>query len=205
VDAERVRAVTRTRLEALFASASAETHERDVEEEWLRALASGELSRLCAVRQQVVTGLVAEMTAAVHHVAPATRVIYLDPSGATLGYASGRPASERSAPSIGWRDGIDLPALAPVVDGLGMLAYFAALERFEREVAAYQSISAVKRLEVIFRPMPPDTASPADLAAKVISARRAGAADVSFYHYGFMRLENLGWIREALTAAGSDR
>jgi hypothetical protein len=156
------------------------------------------------VRQHVVTSLVAEMTAAVHRVAPATSVVYLDPSGATLGYATGRPASERSAPSIGWRDGIDLPAIAGVVDGLGMLAYFAALERFEREVAAYQAIPAVRRLEVIFRPMPPDSASPGDLAAKVLAARQAGASDVSFYHYGFMRLENLAWVRQALTAAGSD-
>ena len=36
------------------------------------------------------------------------------------------------------------------------------------------------------------------VAAKVFSARSAGIADVSFYHYGFMRLENLAWVREAL-------
>jgi hypothetical protein len=194
VDAERVRAECRARIEAVLESADAETHESDVEDDMLQSLLGG----FGAVRQQVVSSLGEEMTSAIHGVAPETRVVYLDPSGATLGYASGRPSTERSAPSIGWRDGIDLPAIAEVADGLGMLAYFAEPARFEREVQAYRAVSEQTRLETILRPMPPDSTSAEDLAAKVATARRAGATDVSFYHYGFMRLENLAWIRQAL-------
>ena len=87
-----------------------------------------------------------------------------------------------------------------MADGLGMLGYFAAPERFAREVAAYRAILR-QPLEVILRPMPPDTASADDLAAKVAVAAAPVQADVSFYHYGFMRLENLAWIRQPWPAA----
>ncbi len=196
VDAERVRAVCRERLEALFASAAAETHETQADDEWLRSLADGELGRYAAVRQRVVTSLVADIAAAVHQVAATTRVAYLDPSGATLGYASGVPSTERTAMSIGWRDGIDLTAIAQAVDGLGVIGYFRDTARLQRELAAYGTLQS--RLEVILRPMYPDTRSAAELADRVHAAREAGAHDLGFYHYGFMRLENLGWIRQAL-------
>ncbi len=131
---------------------------------------------------------------------PNTRVVYLDPSGATLGYATGRPASERTATSIGWRDGIDLAAIAPRVDGIGMIGYFAETARLQSELAAYTRLAPAERLEVILRPMAPDTASGTALAERIEALRQAGVAEVSFYHYGFMRLENLTWIRQALQA-----
>jgi hypothetical protein len=195
VDAERVRAVCREQLERLFESTANETHETEVEDDWLRSLADGELGRYAQLRQQVVTSLVTEIATAVHQVAP-TRVVYLDPSGATLGYARGMPSSERLAVSIGWRDGIDLGALSPAVDELGMIGYFRETARFVRELAAYRMLS--HRLEVILRPMHPDTRSAEELADRVHAAREAGVQDLSFYHYGFMRLQNLDWIRQAL-------
>jgi hypothetical protein len=96
---------------------------------------------------------------------------------------------------------VDLLQVARASDGLGALAYFASLERFAREVLknAYQRLLPPCRgLEVVLRPMLPDAASPRDLRDKVATLRRMGIADVAFYHYGFMRLESLPWIRDAI-------
>lgn len=46
--------------------------------------------------------------------------------------------------------------------------------------------------------MPPDCDSAGNLAAKLAVVREAGAAEAGLYHYGFMRLESLDLIREAL-------
>jgi hypothetical protein len=199
VDGERVRERVRAAAGAVFDSAANETQEPDVEERALRADCDGELGRFLDVRQTVVTSLVEEVVAAIHAESPETRAVFLDPSGATLGYATGRPATERSAASIAWRDGVDLAVVAGASDGLGILAYFADLERFEREVGAYQRVLPVGRsLEALLRPMLPDAESPRVLAAKITSLRQMGVRDISFYHYGFMRLESLDWIRVAL-------
>jgi hypothetical protein len=196
VDAERLRVVCREQLDALFVSANAETHELEIDDAWLRALGDGQLGRFAEVRQRVVSTLVEEIAAAIHAVSERTRVIYLDPSGATLGYATGRPSTQRATASVGWRAGIDLPGIAGVVDGLGMLGYFAEADRLDLELTAYRGLH--RNLEVILRPTYPDTTSAGQLADRVALVRRAGARDLSFYHYGFMRLEQLDWIRQAL-------
>lgn len=199
VDGERVRERVRAAAGAVFESAANETQESDVQEQMLRADGGGELGRFLDVRQRVVTSLVGEVAMAIRAESPETRAVFLDPSGATLGYATGRPMTERSAASIAWRDGVDLAAVAGASDGLGVLAYFAELERFEREVSAYHRVvPAGRSLEVLLRPMLPDAESPQALAAKIARVRQVGVRDVSFYHYGFMRLESLDWIREAL-------
>jgi hypothetical protein len=260
VDAERVRDRVREIVAAIFQSAQHETRETYIEEQWLRSECDGELGRFLDLRQTVVTSLVEEVTAAVHAESPETQVLFLDPSGATLGYSTGRPATEHTATSIAWRDGVDLAAVALASDGLGALAYFAEPDRFEREVNAYlqvlpdesqfQQVAPEERphrqanpkeahreagledraqqvtgpgkwathpapsvvsacrpaaptrrhLEVLVRPMLPDADSPHVLAAKVATLRRMGINMVSFYHYGFMRLESLDWIRFALAS-----
>jgi hypothetical protein len=128
-------------------------------------------------------------------------VTFLDLSGATLGYATGRPSTERTATTIAWRDGIDVAALGPACDALGMLGYFADSARLEREVRAYQELLPSGRLEVLLRPMPPDSTAADELAAKVSVLRQLQIDDISFYHYGLMRLEALGWIAHALGTA----
>lgn len=201
VDGTRVQNHVRDRVSATFASQDNETWETDVVEPELRAACDGELGRYLDVRRDVVTSLVRLVTEAIHAESPRTRVIFLDPSGATLGYATGRPASDALATSIAWRDGVDLGAVAEASDGLGALAYLANPERFEREVTAYLDlVPAGRQLEVVLRPMVPDVDSPAALAAKIATLRRLGVADIAFYHYGFMRLESLDWIARALAA-----
>src|SRR5207248_7918712 len=163
----------------------------------------GELGRFLDARLEVVTSLAERVTHAVHAVSAATRVVYLDLSGATLGYATGRPATEKSAVSLAWRDGIDVPTVARVCDGLGVLGYFADTDRLEREIGAYQQHlpPASQQIEAILRPMAPDSASAQELAAKVALLRRHGVPDIDFYHYGLMRLEALDWIAYALRSA----
>ncbi|MGB8815457.1 MAG: hypothetical protein WCC57_19955, partial [Paracoccaceae bacterium] len=50
----------------------------------------------------------------------------------------------------------------------------------------------------ILRPTWPHVTGPDDLAACVASARAAGAAQLSFYNYGHIRLQSLDWIAAAL-------
>jgi len=204
VDGERARQRVAELVGAVFESARFETAESDVEESRLRAECDGELGRYLDMRRDVVSSLVGEIAAAVHAESPSTRVVFLDLSGATLGYATGRPNTDDPAVSIAWRDGVDPAAVAGAGDGLGMLGYFAALDRFEREVAAYQRVLPADRpLEVILRPMPPDVDSPLALADKLAVLRRAGIDDVAFYHYGLMRLESVGWIGAAMATRHS--
>ncbi len=201
VDGARVGEYVRGLVSRVFESSQNETWESDVDEVELRAACDGELGQYLDVRRDVVTSLVQEVTAAVHDESPRTRVVFLDPSGATLGYATGRPTSEATATSIAWRDGVSLPAVAGASDGLGALAYFADPGRFEREVAAYlATLPPGRQLEVVLRPMAPDVDAPTALADRVATLRRLGVADSGFYHYGFMRLESLDWIAQAVGA-----
>ncbi len=55
-------------------------------------------------------------------------------------------------------------------------------------------------LAVALRPSPPDCVEPENLAAKVRLARELGVTRVDFYHYGFVRLGALDWIRAAIEA-----
>ena len=201
VDAERVQRYVRERVEALFASAANETHESEVDEDALRAACDGELGRFLDARLQVVTSLVQEVAATVRAESAGIDVTYLDPSGATLGYATGRPTTQASAASIAWRDGVDLAGVGQACGGVGMLAYFAEQPRLRGEVQAYQQqLAPDTRLEVLLRPMAPDVNSGAALAARLETLRGLDIRDVGFYHYGFMRLESLDWIAQALRA-----
>lgn len=193
VDAERLQHTIVQHLERVFASADAETRETELEDEAMQELLRG----YATARQRTVTTLVMEIAKAVGN---ASQVVYLDPSGATLGYATGKPTTGRTAVNIGWRDGIDLERIDRHVDGIGLLGYFADTDRFARELDAYVEVTSPDRLEVILRPMPPDTRSAIELRERVSLLRQLGVQEVSFYHYGFMRLENLDWVRAALQA-----
>ena len=199
VDSERVQKRVAALITAVLESAQNETDEAELEESKLRSECDGELGRFLDARLEVITSLAERVSAAVHAVSPTTRVVFLDPSGATLGYATGRPATDNTATTIARREGIDLPAVAQRCDGLGMLGYFADPSRLEREVSAYRRLlSANGPLDVLLRPMPPDSRDADELAAKVDVLRRHGIQDIAFYHYGLMRLEALDWIAHAL-------
>jgi hypothetical protein len=75
------------------------------------------------------------------------------------------------------------------------MGYAADPERIRTDLDAYGDAA----VSVIFRPTAPDCESPDDLRAKVELVRQRGLRRADFYHYGFMRLDALDWIRAALT------
>jgi hypothetical protein len=198
IDAEGVRSWVAATIGAVLESADNESDETELEEARMREACDGELGRYLDARVEVVSSLAAQVVAAVHAVSPAIRVVFLDPSGARLGYATGRPTTERAAASLGWRDGVDVEALGACCDGVGMLGYFAEPSRLQREIHTYQAlVRGAGQLEVILRPMAPDSRSAAELTVKV-AVLRSGGIEPDFYHYGLMRLESLDWIGFAL-------
>jgi hypothetical protein len=199
VDGEHVRAEVARLIDGVCQSSAEDRWGDDIDLEVIRPLAGGQLGGFLQAREAVVTHLAYDVTEAVHGRSPQVRTVFLDLSGGVLGYADGRPKTDAVSPSIAWRDGVAVRDVAEVCDGLGVLAYFADLDRLLREVTPYRDIVPPnRRLEVLLRPMIPDVTSPAELAAKVEAVRALGDVDLSFYHYGFMRLESLDWIRAAL-------
>jgi hypothetical protein len=176
VDGEAVRRDARKAIERAFAGDDA----------------GGEPERdgYARVREQVVTSLVVEVAEA----AGETPFEFIELSGAVKGYADGRPTGDPS-PTIAWQLGVDVRPVAAACDGLQAMGYAADPAWVARDLDTYGEDA----VSVILRPSTPDCDSAEDLRAKVDLARERGLRRVDFYHYGLMRLDALGWIRDALT------
>lgn len=202
VGVDALREAVSKRLRASLQSAASEPTDAPVDREELAAFADGQLDGYLRVRERVVTELVRDVVAAVAAVDPGIRSIFLDASGAELGYATGRPTTDAPATSIAWRHGVNLGELSRTCD-LAVAAYFADPDRARREIASYGEVldpQAGAQVDVVLRPGWPDTIDAASLAAKVDAARAPFVRDIGFYHYGLMRLESLDWIAVALRA-----
>jgi hypothetical protein len=194
VEVDAVRGAVRGELEAVFADESA-VQPGELEPASLAEIAGGELEAYLTVRAEAVTSLAAEATEVA--AAAGRPFVFMDPSGAVKGYATGRPGGGPAA-DISWRLGVDLAALGRACDGLSVLAYAADVDRVRLDLEAYANAVGGAPLSVCLRPSPPDCDGADNLAAKLALARAAGVAGVHFYHYGFVRLEALDMIREAL-------
>jgi hypothetical protein len=157
------------------------------------ALQRDEFEVYARVREEVVSSLVAEVAAATR--AGGAELEFIELSGAVMGYATGRPTGP-PAPSIAWQLGVDVAGVARTCDGISAIGYAADPARVRGDLEAYGDAA----VSVIFRPTPPDCKSVSDLRAKVEVARERGLRRADFYHYGFMRLDALDWIRAAVTA-----
>jgi hypothetical protein len=182
VDGEQVRREAREEIERVFAGGAQPSSE----------LERDELDGYMGVREAVVTSLVEEVAAAAR--AGGAEFEFIELSGAVKGYATGRPTGA-AAPSIAWQLGVDVNAVARACDGVCAMGYAADPERIRTDLDAYGDAA----VSVIFRPTAPDCESPDDLRAKVELVRQRGLRRADFYHYGFMRLDALDWIRAALT------
>jgi hypothetical protein len=182
VDGDAVRKGVRAEIERVFAG-GAEPQDGELERD--------ELDGYVRVREDVVSSLVAEVAAEAR--AGGANFEFIELSGAVKGYATGRPTGA-PAPAIAWQLGVDIAAVARACDGLCAVGYAADTERVRGDLDAYGDAA----VSVILRPTPPDCESPADLRAKVELARERDLGRVDFYHYGFMRLDALDWIRAAL-------
>jgi len=96
---------------------------------------------------------------------------------------------------------MDLGKIARSCHGLEAIGYVADPVRLELEIEAYRAaLGQETPFAVCLRPSPPDCENPANLAEKVSVARSLGVTRMDFYHYGFLRLGALDWIRTALDA-----
>ena len=185
----------RRELERRFASAPA-ADEGELAPADVAAFAGGELGGYLETRAATVASLAGEAANAAAN--EGATFAFIDLSGAVKGYTTGRPTGD-AAPTIAWQFGIDVTALAKSCGQVEAIGYAADPERLRLDLAAYESrVGRSNRLSVILRPMAPDCDSAENLAQKLAIARDAGAVEVGFYHYGFMRLESLDLIRSAL-------
>jgi len=198
VDGDGVRAFARGELERVFAHAGTEEPRDDVTLDELATLAGGELAGYVEARAATVASLVAEVAEASH--AGGAALTFMDLSGAVKGYATGRPVGE-PAPSIAWKLGVDLPAVARACGSIAAIGYAADPDRLRLDLDAYAAEAGGAELSVALRPMAPDCDSVENLAAKLAVCRDVGVARVHFYHYGFMRLETLDVVQAALASS----
>jgi hypothetical protein len=197
VDGEAVRRFALDELERAFSGGETE----DAEELTLagvQELAGGELGGYLDARAAVVTSLAAE--AAGEAASEGARFAFMDASGATKGYATGRPEGDPS-PAIAWRLGADIAALSGACGGIEAIAYAADPDRIRLDLEAYGALLADgSTLAAALRPMPPDCDSIENLAAKLVLARDLGLERVDFYHYGLAPLPALDLIHAAIDA-----
>ncbi len=197
VAVERVRAFVRAELARVLDGTANALPAGAVDHAEIAALADGELGRFLRARERIVTSLVAEVRAAVE-AAGASRFVPMDMAGAMLGYATGAPTGP-PAPASAWREGLDPAAVAGAAHGLAAIGYARDPARLRGDLAAYRDLVPPDRERVVaLRPMLPDCDSATNLTMKVALLREFGVSWADFYHYGFMRLDALDWIGEAL-------
>jgi len=195
VEVEGLRDSVRAELERRFEH-DPEPEPPELVRERVDAFAGGELAAYLGARTATVTSLVAEAAEAAR--TESAGFAFIDLSGAVKGYATGRPEGD-ATPSVGWQFGIDVPSITAACGQVEAIGYAADPERLRFDLAAYRSaIGPGDKLSAILRPMAPDCDSADNLAAKLAVGREVGAVEAGLYHYGFMRLESLDLIREAL-------
>ncbi|HEV2034666.1 MAG TPA: hypothetical protein VGU71_10810 [Candidatus Dormibacteraeota bacterium] len=200
--AERLRAYVAEQLDRHLGGAASDLDGAELSRPRLAQLAGGDLVGMLVARQSAVTSLIREVKEAVAAVSNIP-VLVMEWSGGLRGAGMGMPVGETTttAPDRAWEDGVDLQQVGGVCDGFGVLGYVRELEALRLDLAAYRkAIGAKGQLSVALRPMPPDCVSPAELAQKIALLNGFAADWVEFYHYGFMRLQNLDWIAEALAS-----
>jgi hypothetical protein len=196
VDGARVRAAARDELERVFGDRRL-AGESELDRGDLADIAGGELDRYLDVRAETVASLVGEATEIAGDAGK--RFVFLELSGAVKGYATGRPVGGPSA-EIAWCVGVDLARFVQICPQVEVIGYAADVDRLRLDLEAYRARLGDVPLSVAVRPTSPDCESPENLAEKIRLARELGVARVDFYHYGFVRLDALDWIRTALEA-----
>ncbi len=166
-------------------------------------VAGGELAGYLSCRQQTVTGLVAEVAAAL--AGSGTGLEFLDQAGAAKGYATGLPEGVPAADAA-WQFGVDVAAVGRLVAGYRMLGYAQDPARVRADAAAYRRrLGGGVPLRCVLRPGRPDCASPANLTAKLDVLDAPGSADVAgvdFYHYGLLPMRTVDMVGRVLTGRG---
>jgi hypothetical protein len=201
VDVASLVAVVAARLNRLFESASAyDGSAADLAT--VAGLWNGELLAFLHARESAVSELAAEVMDSLR--GSGTALAIIDPAGALKGYADGRPTGG-PASEVSWKVGVDPAQLSQSCDELVAVGYAADPGRVRMDLESYRALISDRcGLRVALRPMAPDCLGWRNLAEKVGAIDGIGAAGMDFYHYGFLRLEDLDVIKMALrTRAGA--
>jgi hypothetical protein len=200
VDAARVHEAVRAELERALTEGGALAPGDEATREALGGVADGELLGYLDARTDTVSSLTAEVAEVVE--THGRRLVFLDSAGAVKGYATGRPRGGPAA-EISWLLGIDVGKVARSCHGFEAVGYVADPARLRLDIEAYRVLIGDETpFGVCLRPSPPDCEEATNLAEKLSLARSLGVTRTDFYHYGFLRLSALDWIRAALDVQG---
>lgn len=199
VEVDGLLTAVRQRLDAVFLTAESYDPTPDARDV-VASLWSGELGAFLSSRQRTVTELAAAVSDAVR--ASGSTFTFNDPAG-----AFDRPAETggTEAATESWRLGIDPAAVARHCDAIQVLGYSQDPDAVLADVETYQRlISSATGLRVALRPVWPDSDSGSNLRAKLDLLTELGITGVDFYHYSFMRLEDLDRVASTLGALRPD-
>lgn len=198
VDGEAVRRAVESHLERVFARGD-DDRSVDVSPASARSLAGGELGAYLRVRESVVASLVREVAEAAREAGSSLTVC--DLSGASKGYATGKPEGDPAA-AVAWRFGIGWRELVASCDEIAVCGYASDPERVRMDLETYlERVGDPGRLALTLRPVMPDCDSSENLRAKLQIARDLGVGRADFYHYGLVPLGALDLIRDALESS----
>lgn len=142
----------------------------------------GEFGRLLRMRERIIASLIREIKEA-SCTSSETRI---------------RPMLYADAEK-NWAYGIDLAEITLISKEVMALAYLQSPAQVRSAVKKYlDMLSENVNLVVGLQAIAPDVSSEEDLIEKVRSCRALGIDSFSFYNYGLMRLQTLGWIKKAL-------
>lgn len=172
IDAASLVRRTRGELEQFFADGTEPPTDLQADAEWLAFL---------AWRASIVTGLVAEVRASM----PKTVGLAVIPT-------------TQSPNSLCWIEGSDLTRLAKIAR-LEMPAYQTGVDAILSDVVATKAAAGPgAELGYILRPTYPNLPTAGDVRTAVREIGAVGAASISFYNYGHLRLSSLDWIKSAI-------
>jgi len=194
-DGDAVRDAAAAALDEALAADDPGRDELPLDRAVAAALLDGALGRYLAARESTVTSLVAEVAEACRQ--EGSELVFLDSSGAALGYATGRPQGP-PAPETAWSFGVDLPAVARAASAVGAIAYAADPDRVATDLDAYAAAAGPAALEVVMRPTRPDCEDAANLRAKLDACRARDVRTAGLYHYGLVSRRALARVGEAL-------
>jgi hypothetical protein len=198
VNAAAVHEAVRTALDRALADGEPLSEATEPTLDALAGIEGSELHGYLEARTETVATLAAEAAEVAE--ARGRRLVFLDLAGAVKGYATGRPEGAPTA-EISWRFGVDLARIARSCHGIEAIGYAADVGRLRLDLEAYRAaVGDDVQLGVALRPSPPDCEEPANLVEKLALARELGIAQADFYHYGFVRLGALDWVRAAVDA-----
>lgn len=100
-----------------------------------------------------------------------------------------------------WQRGIDPTAWARAAREITVNAYASTGDGVAAALGAFRRASPNSRLVVGLNATYPTTASEASLREQALAAMENRPSELSFYHYGLLSLERLGWVMRAGGAA----